>query len=210
MTAKRKVLRLFLPVVLLLVATPVAAEDATTNTRARCLGSNPNAPILIEVFSDYECPACGRFYLGTMRQVLADFAAAGKACVVYYEFPLAVHKHSREASRYGLAAARLGPQKWIRVTDALFYYQSLWSTTGQLDSVVADALSDKEMAQVRKWVDDDKLEAAIERDLAQGRRRGVRSTPTIFITANGKTDRVNGVVQYSILRRFLERILEQQ
>lgn len=203
-----------LPLVLLLLGwvliAPLAGQEPAYNPRARCLGSNPNAPILIEIFSDYECPACRRYYLETMRQVLADYATAGKVCVVYYEFPLPTHKHSREASRYALAATRLGPEKWIRVTDALYYYQSLWSSTGQLESVVADALSKKDMEKVRGWVDDGKLEASIERDLARGRRRGVRSTPTSFITANGKTERVNGVVQYPILRRFLDRLLEQR
>lgn len=177
--------------------------------RQRCLGSNPNAPILIEVFSDYQCPACRDFYLQTTRPLLAEYANTGKVCIVYYEFPLRNHPYARQAARYGEAAARLGPTKWIQVTDALYAFQSQWAADGKLEEVVAGALSAKDMVQVRKWQTDPKLEAEIDRDIAQGTQRGVRSTPTVFLTANGKTERVPPGVQYPILRRYLDSLLER-
>ena len=192
---------------LLLAVFAAAAEPQNSDTGSRCLGSNPSAPVTIEVFSDYQCPACREFYLETIRPVLADYGQPGKVCVVYREFPLASHPHSRLAARYGQAAGRLGRDRWIRVTDALYYYQSKWSADGKLEGVVAEALPSKEWAQLRTWLNDAELEAAINRDVAEGKRRGVRSTPTIFITANGKTERANGVVQYSILRRYLDSLL---
>lgn len=190
-----------------LAAGSLAAQKGPAQARQRCWGTNPNAPILIEVYSDFQCPACRQLYLETIRPVMADYAVPGKACVVYYEFPLRNHEHSREASRYAHAAARLGPEKWVQVTDVLFYFQSQWAEDGGIEGVVAKALSEKEMNQVRKWLGDDKLEAAIDRDLAQGRQRRVQRTPTLFITANGKTEQVTGAVQYTILRRYLDRLL---
>lgn len=194
---------------LLLAASLVAAQKpelAAEESRPLCLG-NPDAPVFIEVFSDHQCPACRQLYLETMRPVLADYALPGKACVVYHEFPLRQHKYARQAARYAQAASRLGSTQWVQVADALYYFQGQWSETGEVEAVVAKALSEKDMAQVRKWLDDPRLEAAIERDLAEGNRRGVRSTPTFFITANGRTERVNGVVQYTILRRYLDSLL---
>ncbi|MFQ5778261.1 MAG: DsbA family protein [Terriglobia bacterium] len=208
MTAPRRVLLLvFLTLVL---ASPLGAQLPRAEARERCLGTNPNAPVLIEVFSDHQCPACRRLYLETMRRVIADYANTGKVCVVYHEFPLRVHAHARTAARYAQAAARLGKTKWVEVADRLYYYQSKWAADGQVESVVAQVLTEKEMAQVRKWVADPKLEAAIDRDVALGRQRGVRSTPTLFITASGHTERVNGVVQYAILQRYLDRLLARR
>lgn len=207
MSSARKLVGLVF--LLLLAAGPLAAQKAKSEPNSRCLGSNPNAPIRMEVFSDYECPHCRQFYLEAVRPLLADYGNAGKVCVTYYEFPLRGRKYSRQAARYSQAAWRLGPEKWIQVNDALYYYQSQWSLDGQLESVVAKALTPKEMAQVREWVKDPKLEARIDRDVALGTERGIRSTPTFFVTANGKTEKVAGAVQYPILRRYLDNLLRQ-
>lgn len=188
---------------------PAAKPKPADPVQQRCLGSNPKAPIRIEVFSDYQCPGCRDFYLQTTRPLLAEYANPGKVCVVYYEFPLPNHQHARQAARYAEAAARLGPAQWIQVSDALYTFQSQWVADGKLEDVVAGALTAKEMSQVRKWQSDPKLEAEIERDIAQGTQRGVRSTPTVFLTVNGKTERVPPGVQYPILRRYLDSLLER-
>lgn len=188
---------------------PAAKPRPADLVQQRCLGSNPKAPIRIEVFSDYQCPACRDFYLQTTRPLLAEYANAGKVCVVYYEFPLPNHQYARQAARYGQAAARLGPAQWVQVSDALYTFQSQWVADGKLEDVVARALTAKEMSQVRKWQSDPKLEAEIERDIAQGAQRGVHSTPTVFLTVNGKTERVPPGAQYPILSRYLDSLLER-
>lgn len=143
-----------------------------------------------------------------MRSVLADYALTGKACVVYYEFPLQIHPYARQAARFGHAVAMLRTEKWIQVTDALFYYQGQWSLDGQVERVVASALSEDEMTQVRQWASDPRMDEIIDGDIARGRSRGVTSTPTTFITANGKTERLPaGVFQYEVFRRYLDSLL---
>ena len=199
----------------LLASLPLAAQGPSApapgpEARQRCWGVDPNAPVLIEVYSDFMCSHCRTLYLETMRQVLADYASQGKVCVAYREFPLPNNKHSRPAARYAVAASRLGAQKWVQVMDALYYYQSEWTQNGELEPVMAKALSEKELEQVRGWMKDPKLEAWIDRDVAEGKRRGVGSTPTLFITANGRTEKVVGAVQYGILRRYLENLLAQR
>ena len=174
----------------------------------QCIGTNPNAPIKIEVFSDYQCPACRTFYIEISRQLIADYAATGKVCLVYHEFPLKGHQYSRQAAHFAEAAARLGPQQWIKVTDALFYYQAQWSTDGQVEATVAKALTESEMNLVRRLVDDPAIDAVVERDLEEGGRRGVRSTPTAFILTTGREERIPPGVQYPILRRVLDGLLQ--
>lgn len=183
--------------------TPAAAEEAA------CVGGKPAAPVKIEVFSDYQCPACQQFYLGTMRSVLSDYADAGKVCVVYREFPLTIHQYAREAARYGHAAMALGQRQWAQVTDALYLAQPQWSQDGKLEPVIAKALSTEDMKRLRERLELPAINAAIESDLALGRRMAVTSTPTFFVSANGKTEKVVGVVQYTILRRYLDSLLGQ-
>ena len=70
------------------------------------LGGRQDSPVRIEVFSDFQCPACRNFYLETIRQVLTKYCAEDKVCVIYHEFPLKMHQFSRLAARFGVRAGR--------------------------------------------------------------------------------------------------------
>lgn len=194
----------------LLLAGPLQAQEISQEARGRCWGSNPNAPVVIEVFSDFSCPHCRELYLRTIRAVMADYATAGKVCVVYYEFPLRGNRYSRQAARWAHAAIRLGPQKWLRVMDTLFRLQGRWTRDGQIEPLLASVLSEEEMNQLRQWVEDPRVNVAIDRDLTEGRQRNVQRTPTFFISANGETERFVGSVQYGILRRYLNNLLARR
>jgi len=189
---------------------PPPAPAAVKFTSGECVAGPAGAPIKVEVFSDYQCPACRRYYLETVRPLLADYALPGRVCVVYYEFPLQMHEHARQAARYGHAASMLGREKWIQVTDALYFYQANWSANGQLELVLTQVLNEEEMARITAWAGDPKMDELIDGDVALGRSRGVTGTPTTFITGNGKTEKLpTGIIQYQILRRYLDNLLAQ-
>ncbi len=199
--------RTLLAVLPLLIGFPAALAQAQSDSP--CVGGKPSSPIKIEVFSDYQCPACRAFFLGTMRQVLSEYGDADKVCVVYHEFPLSIHPHAPAAARYGHAAMQIGIRQWSQVTDALFQAQPQWAASGQVEPVVASALSKEDMDKVRELVADPAINAAVQRDIELGRSREVNSTPTFFITANGKTEKVAQVVQFPILKRYLDYLLTQ-
>jgi protein-disulfide isomerase len=203
--------RIFVFLLLLAIGFPTGLVRAQSGADAPCVGGTPNSPIKIEVFSDYQCPACRQFYLGTMRQVLNEYGdpSTGQVCVVYREFPLSMHPHAPQAARYGHAALQLGIRQWQQVTDALFEKQPEWAASGQLEPVVASALSAEDMAKVRQLAADSATNAAIRRDIELAQSRDVNSTPTFFITASGKTEKVAGVVQFPIMKRYLDAHLAQ-
>src|SRR5262249_7208057 len=117
----------------ILILTPLQIRGQALDVDpATCLGGTPEAPIRLEVYSDFQCPACRAFYIDTMRQVLKDYCAPNKVCVVYHEFPLTMHKYSRLAARYSLAAQRVGHNQWAAVVDAMYANQATWSIDGNL------------------------------------------------------------------------------
>jgi protein-disulfide isomerase len=178
--------------------------NTTPQQNNNCVGGNPTAPIKIEVFSDFQCPGCRELYLGTMRSVLNDYAAAGKVCVVYHELPLSMHQHAREAARYGRAAQRLGQRYWIQVADALYSAQEQWAKDGQIESVLAKALSKQDMTRLRNETADPRIDAAITSDLNLAKKLVIEQTPTLLVTTKNKTERTAGVIQYAIMRRYLD------
>lgn len=145
-----------------------------------------------------------------MRPLFSDYVIPGTVCVVYREFPLRQHEHSRQAALLAEASARLGQTQWVQVSDMLFFYQGQWTTDGRLEPVLAQALTAEELETVRQWAADPQLAAEVDRDVALGNEHGIRSTPTLLITYKGKTDRATGVVQYPILRRYLDQLLEKK
>ncbi|MBI3662928.1 MAG: thioredoxin domain-containing protein [Acidobacteria bacterium] len=165
------------------------------------------APITMEVFSDFQCPACRELYFQTVRPVIDNYVSAGKVYLIHRDNPLQQHPHSREAARYANAAARV--RKMEKVVVALFDKQANWAADGNIDGVVAAALTPAEMNQVRKLVRSGTLDAGIDRDLALGNQFRVTQTPTTIITYKGQTYPVVGVVTYNMLKTFLDQLLRQ-
>src|ERR1700704_1927388 len=80
-------------------AKPAATTvNPTELTQKKSMGS-PSAPITLEIFSDYQCPACRDMYVNTTRQIIDNYVSTGKVYLIHRDFPLAMHSHSRDAAR---------------------------------------------------------------------------------------------------------------
>jgi len=185
------------------------AAEAEPGPPEKSLGAR-NAPIVMEVFSDYSCPVCRNFYFTAIRPLLEDYVATGKLLLIHRDFPLTGvvgHEHSRQAALYETAAARIG--KFEEVDAALYEKQAQWVRDGNVDGVVAAVLSPRDMKRVREMVEGGKVDSYVESEKALGTAKRVSSTPTIYVTAHGRTELVPGNVSYSLLRRYLDEQLQK-
>src|SRR5580698_223582 len=175
----------------LLLAAPLLTLNAQTNPKA--LGS-AKAPVVLEVFSDFECPHCKHLHDDTLKAALADSVANGKVQLVRRDYPLSQHKFAREAARYANAAGRIG--QYDKVCDQLFATQQEWETggtaAGDVDTVGARVLSAADMAKVRKLAADPQIDAEITHDMELGAKVPLNQTPTLVLKAKGKTYPVAG------------------
>jgi len=167
-----------------------------------------NAPVTMEVFSDFQCPACKTLFATTNRRLMDDYVTTGKVYLIHRDFPLAMHAHSRVAARYARAAAQLG--KVEPVEQALFENQEKWEQTGDVDGTVAAVLPAAEMTKVRALVKGGTLDAAIDKDFALGQTYRVNQTPTTVFHCKGQTYPYSGVMTYDVLKTFLEQLLSQK
>jgi hypothetical protein len=60
------------------------------------------------------------------------------------------------------------------------------------------------MKRVREMVQSGKVDSYVDSDRNLGLARGVRSTPTIYVTVHGRTDVLPGNVSYNLLRRYFD------
>jgi len=167
-----------------------------------------SAPITMEVFSDYQCPACRQLYLTTNRQIMDNYVDTGKVFLIHRDYPLPMHAYSKIAAHYGRAAAQIG--KFEPVAQALYQNQETWEQTGNVDGTVAAVLTPAEMAKVRELAKSTTFDAGIARDIEMGHGYNVNQTPTIVIHCKGQTYPVVGVVGYDVLHQFLDQLLAQR
>jgi protein-disulfide isomerase len=67
-----------------------------------------SAPVVMEVFSDFQCPACKTLFTTTNRRLMDDYVTSGKVYLIHRDYPLPMHAYSRVAARYARAAAQIG------------------------------------------------------------------------------------------------------
>jgi protein-disulfide isomerase len=163
----------------LFLAPPVAPPDQVT--AADQVRGNPDAPVTLTVYADFQCPAC---LSETTLITRAWPQISDRTRLVFRHYPLDTHRHAFLAARYAEAAGR--QDAFWQMHDILFANQALWSNVadaaplfdgyaGNLGLDVAQLKSDVQLPELR-----DKILA----DQRSGTRAGVRATPTLFL--NGR------------------------
>jgi protein-disulfide isomerase len=175
--------------------------------RGKILGS-PTAPIRLDVYSDFECPACKNFHEQLLPLILRDYVIPGKVAVVNHEFPLNIpeHKYSREAADYATAAARL--DIYQPVADVLFREQSNWMFSGKVWQTVATVLTPEQQKRVQALAKDPSVLAEVSRDVDAGNREPVRATPTIIVSHGAQRFPIPWPVNYNFLRSLFNGYLQ--
>ncbi|HEX4136155.1 MAG TPA: thioredoxin domain-containing protein [Bryobacteraceae bacterium] len=210
-------LLLFVPLALLTAQTP-AASKKVSNHKALAAASvqknfkesgSPTAPVSVEIYTDYECPACRQLYMETLPSLNSEFVATGKVHLLHRDYPLPQHQFSKLATRYANAAGTIG--KYDVVANQIFVTQPDWSQNGNVDAAVAKVLSPADMEKVRTMVKSDShLDDSVTQDVAMGNNVDhLNQTPTIVIIAKGKREVINGGAPYAILKQYLDQKLRQ-
>ncbi len=186
-----------------LLSLAAAAAPIETPAVGKAFGV-PGAPVAIEVFSDFECPACKTLHEQVLPSLMKDYVATGKVYLIHREFPLPQHTYSQLAASYASAAARIG--KYAPVANALFGKQSSWSVDGKVDETACSVLSPVEATKVRALVKDPSIAAEIRRDIQAGQKAALQQTPTMIITFRMRQYPVS-TTNYDLVRRFLDDLL---
>jgi protein-disulfide isomerase len=185
--------------------TIASKAPATFTLPARAAGSK-DAPVVIEVFTDFQCPGCREYYLRTLRRVIDEYCLTGKVYLIHHDFPLPQHPYSKAAARWAVAASSVG--KYESVTEALFTKQDVWGANGNIEAVLRPVLSPDEMIKVKAILVDHltAVDAEIDKDVALARDVKVQETPSTKVTKKGKeiAPLTPKVIDYAIMKRFLD------
>ena len=162
---------------------------------------DPNAPVTIVEFSDYECPFCARFFSETYPQLVENYIDTGIAKLVFRDFPLSFHPNAEKAA---VAAECAGDQgKYYEMHDLLFERQA----AGFSDELYPELASELklDLEEFNSCLEDPAVAAEVEADMAEGGEYGVSGTPAFFV--NGEM--LSGAQPYSAFVDAIERALAE-
>jgi protein-disulfide isomerase len=194
----------------LLAQTPVhktaAPKAAPVMKNFRETGS-ASAPLTFELYTDYQCPACRNFFLTVLPTLTADYIATGKVRLIHRDFPLPQHTYSKVAARWANAAGQVG--KYEVVATQIFKTQMEWEGNGNIEAEVAKVVSPAELVKIKELVKNDThLDDSVTADVALGNRDGLNQTPTeIIVDKHGKRNKIDGPMDYPILKSYLDQLL---
>lgn len=180
--------------------TPAPSASPTVAGDGRTVGS-ASAPVAIEEWADYQCPACGTFARTTQGQLLDTYIAAGRVRFTYRNFAF-LGSESRWAAEAAECAADEG--RFWQFHDLLYASQA-----GENRGTFAKAKL-KAMgaaiglgASFAACIDSGRHERAVRDEAVKGQALGVQATPTLFV--NGRL--VRGAVSMDQLRAIIDPLL---
>lgn len=175
---------------------PSPRPQAQANT-----AGDPDAPIRIEEFSDFQCPFCGRFYEQTEAELMETYVATGKVHFVYRSFGEFIGPESRAAAEAAYCAGDQG--KFWEMHDIIFVNQT-GENVGDFSNrrlvAFAEALA-LDMDEFRTCFNGGKYAEQVDQDFLDGREAGIQATPSFVMTytVNGelRTELIQGAQPFS-------------
>jgi protein-disulfide isomerase len=186
------------PVGPIVAITPDPRPMASGNTMG-----DPNATVKIVEYSDFQCPACLRFYQDIEPNLVTDYISTGKVYFTYRSMGLWIGPESVAAAEAAYCAADQG--KFWDYHDILF---ANWTgeNIGDFTNKRLIAFGDNiglNMSDFRSCVNSHTYSARVKQDNSDGLKAGVNGTPTIVI--NGTT--YTGDMSYTAIKQAIDTAL---
>ena len=186
---------------------------------------DPNAPVTIIEFADYECPFCKSFFTETLPQIKEQYINTGKVRFVLRDLPLSFHEPaaSKEAQAANCARDQKGDEGYFLYHDEIFA-RTASNGKGMPEADYASAASKLglDVTAFNSCLSTEKFKDEIQGDLAAVDQlvqdnptafsQGI-GTPTFFI---GKSDRsgtiigtlISGAQPFESFQRVIDALLE--
>ncbi len=149
---------------------------------------DPNAPVKIDEYSDFQCPYCRVFHDETLPLILRDYVQTGLVYFTFHHMPFAdgnsATKESTHAAMASVCAAQQG--KFFEFHDLLFanltgenignFTEKRLYAMAEVAGLVSDAFD--------TCYRDPATAEAVDMDKATGLRAGITSTPSFLINGS--------------------------
>lgn len=171
---------------------------------------NPDAPVLLYEYADYQCPGCATLNprLNTLLEEYGD-----QLGVVYRNYLLSYHQNGTAAASAAEAAALQG--YWKEYADLLFANQNSWGyasadeRNGVFEEYFVQVAGDQaDLDKFRADMTSAEVSKKIKFDMGAGNYVGVDSTPTLML--NGEKLDVSGHSKVEDFLKFMRETIDAE
>lgn len=182
---------------------PVTISDAEL---ARVQGisiGEPDAPVVIYEFADFQCPGCGDFATFTAPVIKDRYVDTGQVRFVYYDFPLVdMHPNAFLAARAGRCANE--QERFWDYHDILYGRQARWSLMGNPTDYFVELAEELDLDEdaFESCLRSDRYQEEVSQSVRLGQMMGVGGTPTLFV--NMKRIDQQTIPNFADVQRYVE------
>jgi len=179
-------------------------------TDADHIKGNPNAPIVLVEYSDFDCPFCKSFH-DTITKIMDEFGVGGKVAWVYRHFPLeSLHPSAPRIAEASECVASLGgDDAFWKFADEIFNEREINELTNisRLGEFAQTAGVDE--VEFNSCLDSGKMRSLVEEDFNNGVKIGAKGTPFTVVLIGGQQLVINGAQPYATVRSSIESLIRQ-
>jgi len=148
---------------------------------------NPDATVTVEVYEDFQCPACKEYTSSIEIQLVeSTYMTNGQVKYVFMQYPFldssTVTKESHQAANASMCALEQG--RFWDYHDILYVNQGAVENGGSFNDKRLGAFAESlglDMTTYNKCFSADKYSPDIEAEFQQGQTAGVTGTPTVIV-----------------------------
>lgn len=171
-------------VVAILVVQSLSPKSVSSRPQANGMAmGNPEAPVKVEEFADFQCPACGVFSTDLEPKIVKDYVETGKVYFVYNPFPF-LGPESFATAEAAYCAVDQG--KFWEYQDTLYNNQrgenQGWFSTSRLTNFASDIGLDVEA--FKTCFTSGKYKQKALDSVEYGKKNKIDSTPSFLV--NGR------------------------
>lgn len=168
-----------------------------------------SAPVTIAFWSDFQCPFCKSFELGTFPQIIKDYVDTGKVKIVMMDFTF-LGNDSVVAALYNRSVWRLYPSQYLAWRTAMYVAQDQEGDQGFGNAATIDKLNatipglDAAKIAADVKANTSTYQAMVDADRAEATKAGINATPGFIIG----TQSILGAYPYANFQAAIEAALK--
>ncbi len=173
---------------------------------------DPNAPVVVEEFTDFLCPFCYRHTTETTPALLNQYASSGQVQFVFRDFPLAgLHPTAPSGHNASLCVAEQGAPLFWEFHSLLFTNQAQWAGIPDPTDYLSQAAQQVgvDIDAYQSCVGSPETSATITQRVADAQSKGYNGTPTFQLVTKetGETYDLVGAQPLAVFASALDALL---
>ena len=188
--------------------TKIQSLSVFTDNASPILG-NPNAPITMVEFGDYQCTFCSKFFHETENSIITNYVKTGKVKMLFKDY-IILGQDSMNAAN---AAHCANDQKLFWEYHSMLYNNWDGEDTGWANLEHLHEFANTlglNMDIFSSCMSDLKWNELVNLSSIDGQKLGVTGTPTFFvIDQNNDVVKITGAQRYDVFKQVFDSVLEE-